>query len=330
MNDSTLTLAKAWETLVVPEMDHIADSTLSQYRDDLRLWEKLSPNPPVADIRRDTVMTFREKLIQTASNRGKQKGGKRSLSTVNRIMREIHVVLSPFWPADRSCPGGKGFVPFFAWPRPLSFQRKLPFIFSVKDLDSLYLNADAYRATSGCRSTPMNEGRLWRAALVLALNCGARTFDLFDLRWADIRMDDPEPYKFGSVVFGARKTNKLHRVPLNECAFAHLKDLKFNPVESDEPDRVFPGFKKGKTFYKAWKTICDASKVDGCFESLRKSCHTMHSNISPDVGKWLTGHRCSDVTGYYDNPTLRILEAVYKFEFPPAFKAGMLSLTGAA
>jgi integrase len=332
MNNAEMTLTKAWETLVLPQIDPIAESTLRQYRDDLRLWERLMQKPAVSKISRETVMRFREKLIQTPYQRGSKKGGKRSPNTVNRIMRELHVLVSPFWAPDRSYPGGLDLCPFFGWPRQLQCQLDFPAYFSVKDLDALYLNADAYPATAGCRSTPLNDPRLWRAAIVLAVNCGARTWDLFGLKWENINLESTDEYKFGWVVFRAKKTFKRHKVPLNQCSHAHLKDLQAKPIPSTEPDRVFPGVKrKGSAFYRAWRAIrtkAELGKVD--FEDLRKTCVTMHNNLFPEVGNWITGHRKSDVTGFYDNPTERIREVVYRLEMPPAFKAGMLLLTGAA
>ena len=329
MDVNLITLAEAWETLVVPQMDSVSDRTLSEYRDSLSIWTRLSGNPPACSISREVVRAFREKLLSTPYKRGKSKTGKRSPATVNRIMRDLHVVISPLWPADRVNPSGRGMIPFFAWPRSLCRQKKLPFVFTADNLDQLYLKANSYTAAPGCRTSTMNNPRLWRTALVLALNCGARTWDLFDLRWTDIRLDDPAPYQFGSIVFGARKTNKLHRIPLNQCAARHLNDLRKRPVTDRQPDRVFPGFYKGDTFYTAWKAICAAANVSGTFESMRKTAVTRHNSIIWNSGFWLSGHVEPGVFGHYDNPSDRIFEAVYKLENPPEFVRGMHQLESA-
>ena len=314
--------------MIVPQRDDVSPSTMADYEDVLNLWERGTGDPEISDVNRDTVVAFRNWLSSSPFKRGKKlvKGSKRSPSTVNRIMRELHVIMSPCWPADRQDPSGLGLCPFFKWPRSLARQRKLPFVFTGSNLDQLYLHADAYPRRIGCRATPINEARLWRTALVLGLNCGARTWDLLNLLWDDIRLDDPSPYLHGSVVFGARKTNKLHRIPLNECAAQHLRDLKRRPIVSKEPHRVFPGFYKRKTFYKAWTAICEAAGVTGTFECMRKTCVTQHNSIVWQSGYWLSGHVEPGVFGYYDNPSDRIFDSVYRLQNPPEFIKGMNSL----
>ena len=322
-NLATLKLTQAWETLIVPQLDEITERTSSEYRDCLSIWSRLSGNPDVSSINRDVVKGFRDKLISTPFKRGKT-AKKRSAATVNRIMRDLHVIVSPLWPADRVNPGGIGVTPIFKWPRQLDHQRKLPFVFQFEHLDQLYRSCDACEQTPGCRTTGMNNPRHWRTALVLALNCGARTWDLFGLRWPNITLQPHGYYEFGSVLFQAVKTKKLHRIPLNQCAAMHLADLaKFR---SNENTAVFTGFKKGRAFYSTWKRICDAANVAGTFESMRKTCVTFHNDIVPEVGFWLTGHVRSGVTGHYDNPTVRIMEAVYKLRQPSEFAKGAQSL----
>lgn len=325
-------LTDLWESKVLPDMDPVAESTLEEYRTVLRLWEKLSSAPSPELITRETVKEFRDKLISTPFRRGAQKkSGKRSSATVNRLMRDLHVVLSPFWPADRTNPGGLGIFPFFKWPKALQVQKKLPFVFSLSDLDKIYLNTSACRQPSKyARSTPMNEPRLWRAALATALNAAPRTWDLFSLPKTAVRFDDDEPFKFGSLLFTAEKTGKLHRIPLNECAALHLKDILQRPVAgTGNSEMLFPGFSKGTAFYSAWRRITAAAGVSGTFESMRKTSVTRHNNVIWQTGLWLSGHVSPGVFGNYDNPSERIFESVYSLQQPSAFAQGMRSLTTA-
>ena len=319
----TMKLQAAWETLIFPQLDEISDATEQEYRNAIAIWNRLSGNPDVKDISREIVKAFRDRVAATPFERGK-KLLKRSASTVNRIMRDLHVVVSPLWPADRVNPGGLGLTPIFRWPRQLDRQRRLPFVFEAKDLDALYLNCGACRQTPGCRSTGMNYAKHWRVALVLALNCGARTWDLFGLRWDDVRFEASGGYQFGSVLFQAAKTKKLHRIPLNECAAKHLRDLSRAPAIND--GRVFPGFSKGRAFYRTWGRICEAANVSGTFESMRKTSVTRHNSVVWNAGFWLSGHIQTGVFGHYDNPSDRIFEAVYKLEQPAEFRRGMEAL----
>ena len=324
------TLSTVWESKIRPEMDKIAESTLSEYRSSLRIWERLSGNPPLDRIDRSVVREFREKLITTPFRRGAKSARKRSHATVNRIMRDVHAAISPLWPADRLNPDGLGLVPFFGWPRALQSQRDLPFVFTTQDLDRLYVNASAARQPSKfSRRTPLNDPRLWRIALVLALNCGARTWDLFSFRLSRINLVASEPYRFGSISFVARKTSKLHKIPLNECAFKHLKSYLIDPI-LPASDKLFPGFYKGASFYRTWKRICDAAAAVGTFESMRKTCVTRHNSVVWNAGFWLSGHGQTGVFGHYDNPSDRIFEAVYGLEQPAEFLRGAARLESAA
>ena len=325
--NKSLKLDQAWEQLVVPDMEEIASTTIEEYRGSLRIWKRLSGDPDISAIDRETVKAFRTKLVSTPYKRGKVKVAKRSAATVNRIMRDMHVVMSPFWPADRTNPSGLNLMPFFKWPRSLSIQRKLPFVYSMRDLSKLYLNADACRQTPRTRRTPLNEPRLWRLALVLGLNCGARTWDLFQLKISDVNLEPEKPFRYGSIVFSAVKTGKLHRIPLNKYSARHLKDYLKNPVQwKRQGDRLFPGFCKGKAFYATWKRIGKAANVVGTFEAMRKTCVTHHNSVIWESGYWLTGHIAPGVFGHYDNPSARIFQSVYKLRNPAEFVRGAKSL----
>ena len=312
------TLRMAWETSIVPMMDEISDNTMSEYQAALRLWERLTNDPDVSKIDKVAIKTFRDKLISTPYKRGKKKAH-RSTDTVNRIMRDIRRIVSPLWPADRVNPDGLGITPLFKWPKQLSRQYRLPFVFTSDDLDKLYLHAYACAQTPRSRTCAMNEQRLWRAAMALALNCGARTWDLFSLEWDCVDFDE---FDHGSIMFTAGKTNKLHKIPLNQCASRHLQHLhKYRIHRHGQEHRIFPGFYKGSTFYKTWRRICDAAGVSGTFESMRKTAVTRHNSIIDRVGYWLSGHVEPGVFGHYHNPTAQIFKAVYAMENPPVFEA---------
>ena len=311
------TLRDAWEQEIVPVMDDISDRTMEEYEHALALWERLGPNPDVGRIDKLVIKTFRNKLITTPYKRGKKKLH-RSSQTVNRIMRDLRRIISPLWPADRVFPDGLGLVPLFKWPKAMPRQYRLPFVFSAEDLDKLYLNARACEQTPRCRKTALNEKRLWRVALVLALNCGARTWDLFALEWDCVNFDE---YEFGSLTFTAKKTGKLHKIPLNECASRHLKWLNANRVvRPGQEGRIFPDFAKGKAFYVTWRRICNAAGVSGTFESMRKTAVTRHNSIIDRAGYWLSGHVEPGVFGHYHNPTDQIFQAVYALKNPQTFE----------
>jgi hypothetical protein len=298
------------------------------YQGAIGLWTRYSGDPAIERIDTNLVRDFRNKLIETPFRWGHCKR-KRSVATVNKIMRELHVVLNPLWPADRYNTGGKGLIPFFKWPKALKKQLRLPFVYSDANLDAIYWNCDACKQTTGCRTTALNLARFWRLALVLALNTGARTWDLFGLQWEAVRLTDDEPYRFGSIVFQAQKTGKLHRIPLNECSQRHLQLAFGRRHEFLDRGSIFPGFYKGKSFYRTWNRIVSAAKVSGLdgglpkFESMRKTAVTRHNSVIWNAGFWISGHVDAGVFGAYDNPSDRIFEAVYSCRLPASYLAGM-------
>lgn len=315
-------LRACFEAYVLPELDERATSTLIEYETTLCHWERLAGDPPVGSIDRAVLKMFRTKLFETKYRRGNGPKRSRSPATVNKVFRTLKAMITPLWPADRHNPGGRGLVPFCKFPEPLATCKSLPFVYSRKDLTALYLAAEACATPKQQRMSPLHNPSVWRAAMVLALNTGPRTWDLFSLKWSDVRWDD---FRFGSVFFAARKTAKVQRPPLNRCASTHLKHLQSLALDSE---RVFPGFAKGKAFYDAWGRICAKAGVpDADFEDFRKTCSTLHDDIFPGVGPWLTGHEVRGVNAQnYQNPTKRVLRTVYSLKLPRGFRLGMESI----
>lgn len=311
---SASTLRECYQAFVVPELDDRAAATLVEYEITLTHWERLTPDGPVSAINRDAVKAFRRRLIETPFRRGQGKH-KRSPATVNKILRTLSAIISPLWPADRMNPGGRALLPFFKLPEPLPRQKKLPFVFSRQVMSALYLGCDACRAQGGYHKTGLYHPFLWRTALVLALNTGPRTWDLFSLRWEDVRFQD---FRHGSVFYQAVKTGKIQRPPLNRIARAHLERLRDLHLHAE---LVFPDFKKNKAFYAAWGRITAAAGVRAPFETFRKTCSTLHDDVFQGVGAWLTGHSVRGVNAEnYQNPTGRVLKAVYALKNPLEFR----------
>ncbi len=319
------TLRYCFESLILPDLkdEERAPTTLGEYEIVLSHWENYTANPPVCQIDREVLKAFRTKLVEKPYKRGKQKR-KRSPATVNKIMRTLKAAITPLWPADRHNSGGRGFVEFCKFPRPLAKVKKLPFVFNRTEMTLLYESADACRPPKQFRKSPLYNPALWRAAMVLALNTGPRTWDLYQLRWEDVRWND---FRYGSIFFSARKTAKMQRLPLNKCARAHLEHLRSLKLDAE---KVFPGFSKNKSFYAAWKRICEKAGVQVPFESFRKTCSTLHEDCVPRTGEWITGHGLRGVNAEnYQNPTNRVFKAIYHLKQPRAFRLGAEQLLAA-
>ncbi|MBX3451004.1 MAG: tyrosine-type recombinase/integrase [Planctomycetaceae bacterium] len=280
------------------------------------------------DITKKLVRDFRKKLLATPYRRGKGRAKRqRQPSTVNKTMRHLAAAISPLWPPDRHNSGGKGFVRLFEFPTALPPDKRLVFTFDRKAMSTLYETADHCRLVSQPhRRSPLYEPLVWRTAMALALNTGLRTWDLFALKWEDVRWDD---FRHGSIFYCARKTGKDQRPPLNRVARVHLDALRAMNLDAE---RVFPKFGKNKSFYAAWRRICNAAGVYKPFEQFRKTCSTMHNDITRGVGAWLCGHSARGVNAqHYDNPSQRVRNAVYALKNPAAFRRGakaLLEMTG--
>gem|GEM_PF-3106192 len=312
------TLRACFEAYCLPDLqdEERASATFVEYETVLSHWETYTTNPAACQIDFPTLKAFRLKLLEKPYKRGNQKR-QRSPATVNKLMRTLKAAITPLWPADRKNPGGRGLIPFCKIPKPLAKQKKLPFVFSRSQMTALYENANACRSANSRRPSQLYNPALWRAAMVLALNTGPRTWDLYKLKWEDVRWDD---FRHGSIYFSARKTAKLQRLPLNRCARAHLEHLRSLNLDAVH---VFPRFSKNKSFYAAWKRICAQAGVDVPFEAFRKTCSTLHEDCVPRTGEWITGHGLKGVNAEnYQNPTNRVFRAIYKLRQPKAFHVG--------
>ncbi|MFO1046020.1 MAG: integrase [Planctomycetaceae bacterium] len=315
------TLRQCYEALILPELE-CSPATLELNQDALTMWERYTANPPVQAINRETLKEFRDKLLATPYPRGKTTRT-RSAATVNRHMRHIRTMISPLWPADRHNLDGRGFLDFFKPPKRVKTKKRLAITFKPEELSALYRNCEAAKPAGGYRRSHLHNPTLWRLALVLALNTGPRTWDLFALKWSDIIETD---FRHGSVCYESLKTAKLQRVPLNPVSRVHLDHVRRLQLHAE---RVFPGFSKCHSFYEAWNRIRTAAGIRPLpFETMRKTCSTLHNDIVPKAGAFLTGHELQGVNAEaYDNPTNRVLKAVYKLPQPEAFVIGSQGLS---
>lgn len=300
------------------ELVQRSKATLALTWTTIQHWEDLTTNPNVGAIAEETIGAFRKRLIKEPFTKGKSKTTfKRSNQTVNKIMRHLRPLIRSLWPADSHNPRGAGLIPYFEWPEELKRQKTFTFTFDRKQLSALYLACSAAKPGKVFSKSAVHDPLKWRTALVLALNTGARTWDLFALKWSDIQWDD---FRHGSVWFQSRKTAKVQRVPLNKVARTHLAHLRtMNP----DSTFIFEGFSKTRAFYSAWDRISAVAGTSAPFESLRKTCSTLHDDVLYGVGSFLLGHSTRGVNATsYDNPTPRVMRTVYAMRCPAEFRRG--------
>lgn len=183
-----------------------------------------------------------------------------------------------------------------------------------------------------------------QAAWVLGSAAGPRTVDLFGLRWGqNIRLQADPPELF----YRARKTGKVHWVPLAPCVVAHLRRLARSQghLNPEEPEGlVFPRLTAGaskdpeksrtaRARNDRLKAALAAAGLPADAESdyhkpvqvLRATCNTRLNNHRAGKGLLVTHGKEADVSSrHYWDERDALIEAVMTLPQPPAF----LSLGG--
>ncbi len=201
-----------------------------------------------------------------------------------------------------------------------------PVIYSTEQLDQVYRRIEEFDLLT---------------AWVLGLNCGARTVDLFSLRWGhDVRFGEkPE------VTFKARKTGRRHWVPLHPVTVQHLRKLvlnqgHINPAKptglvfpdltsavSKDPEKSPPARIRNDRIKAAIRAAGIGLEIEGEYDKpwqvLRATCSTRLNNHRPGIGRLVTHGKESDVNSlHYWNEYPAIVEAINTLVLPPAFNVG--------
>jgi integrase len=293
-------------------------ATIEDYEVLINHWNRVMNGMPVDEINKRAITQFRDRM---ASEKPRPKSRTtRSHATVNKHLRYLRHIVTKCFPVDRANPEGLGIIDYFKWPATLPEDEKIPRIFRRKDISALYRGASQLKWPQGPIPAPL----VWRLYLVIAWNVGPRVFDIIELRWSGIRMDDFGG--LGSISLRAKKTGKLQRIPMHPVLRQHIQDYPRVPGE----ERIFPSQMKrsNKTqMLRVWKRLLKhvALSSEHCMEDMRKSCNTQYETDSPGVGEFVLGHRKSagmvNAKNYF-NPTKAVIRAVKKFPQPKAFTEG--------
>jgi integrase len=179
-----------------------------------------------------------------------------------------------------------------------------------------------------------------QTAWVLGATIGPRTVDLFSLRWgANVQLNASPP----EVWYIAKKTGKVHWVPLPPCAVAHLRRLARSQghLNPDEPEGlVFPRLTAGgskdpeksrsaRARNDRIKAALLSSGLDANNEAsdyykpiqvLRSTCNSRLNNHDAGKGLLITHGKDADVSSQaYWNERDSIIEAVMSLPQPTAF-----------
>jgi integrase len=343
-----ITLRQYYESVLLAEaIEELRPATLKEIRTALRHWESLTSDRPLRLVTGADLRSLRDGMLG------------RGLAPATVAKTHGHLV--PLFRAARA-DGLISEIPSVGrlrrsiLPKCLRHQRsqqRQPV--SAAELERLY--AGCGYATYPARP---DAGLIWRGLLYCWWMYGARTRDLFSLRWSDVDVAAK------LIRFRAMKTSKLQGLPLTAFGLQVLGRLRDRGGEL-----VFPGLRKPGCwntprdgtpahwitgYYATWnREVCGtvgivpgtgpdewvqsiASRPDSVppirIKTLRQTMVTQMNDLSTggrQLGGWLAGHYQPGVTAQnYDMPDAAIREAVERRErelLPGCFR-GLVCGTG--
>lgn len=213
-----------------------------------------------------------------------------------------------------------------ALENPEDLEEDLATIWSDAEIDTLY---------QGLAPHPELQ-----VALVLAINCGPRTVDLFLSEWdKNLRAGESSP----SLRFRAVKTGKKHCIPLPPVVQAHLCRLRrayltdpagavfpsHSSIHAKDPERSRPARKRNAIIKQVMKE-CGLPDHEKPWQVCRATCCTRLNNANPKalVGSWVIGQgsdRNTTIAGtkiaeeFYYNPSDLVTQTILSAPQPQSF-----------
>lgn len=286
-----------------------ADLTISDYRRCCRLWEQLTPNPPVREITLETIKGFRARLLATHQLAGRdgREATKKMLAYVRAILRHC---------LDLTDEAGVRLLNHV--PR-----IPMPAIDPAEQSEPRRADLTEYaRAWDACQEVcwPAKSERAtwrWRTLLLLGAIYGPRRWDLIEMPWSAVTFDAACPHPHyrkrvqspcGWLVYTPTKTKrskgKLY-LPLTPAVAEHLQ-----VVPAEKRAGLIMGFGRAqKRIYDQWKLIWKHARVNSPyhFKDLRFSASCDWNDLWPGLGEHVTGHAARGVNARHYDQTLRRL-----------------------
>jgi integrase len=299
--DAQLTLREAFSKHY--ETEHLARSSLKQIRYTLTAWERLTANPPVAEITAATIEQFKKATLEKDDVAPR---------TYNSRWTNIRAILRRLAEPHDNNPHGLGIIERVPYVRPCRAPWKLPRRISQDDLERFYLGAKLMRNP---RRLGYQPALYWRTLVVVALTTGLRKADLFAIRPEDVDLEGL------TLRFQAQKTGKADEFPLHPVAAAHIAR-----IIGPRP-RLFPGggYPAG-SFGPQFRQVQDAGKVSEQFtlHDLRRTGASEIERVRPGLGKVFLQHAPAGVTEMsYLNRIEELGEAIREMRIPLVWKHGV-------
>ena len=210
------------------------------------------------------------------------------------------------------------------------------------DLNALYFATFKLERPRGWKQ-PFTVGQHWRTALVVFFNYGVDTGTVFKcasfhepILWRHVTWT-PEPpngqgkeSRYGWIYYRRVKTGKKFYRPMNRVVHAHVKHMRHDSIDLNEPIFDAGGSRPNQQFQR----LCELANVKPkqdvetgeekpwLIKDLRKTCATFYDEHMPESSIEILGHSVGGVTyRHYAHRDPLAFKAIMSLPQPTAFNA---------
>lgn len=266
--------------LYLREAVDLSPSTVKKIGYEVTRWEKLTLDPPIQVMQKDTFADFRAAcLARGLASRSIES----NIDTVRLLMRYAAVSVPPVG-------------------RRLKKPRPKPSPLSTDDLRALFVAADsAIWPNHACHPRFW-----WRAFLALGYWTGLRLSDLcWKVSWDHFRIRDR------CIMFPAGKTGHVHEYPIPDRLLPHLTRVSSSGIVLRPPRSL-------KCFRRELGHITAAAGLQRrvTAKTLRQTSVSEWSKVSRDAGRIVHGCGLGDVRDHYVDAFGILLDAAPRMPWP--------------
>jgi len=310
----------------------LSGGTRKEYKSTVTKWTAWGNGVAVDQISRSHIRDFLDWVHDQAAENGGSNPGR----TANKARENLRAIMSWAWEQDFVAK-----LPAFPKPKP---QRDVAgrHYLTKPDLNALYFATYQLPQLRGWKQ-PFTVGHYWRAALVVFFNYGVDTGTVFrsagfhePVLWRHVTWR-PEPpngqgkeCRYGWMYYRRVKTQKQFHRPMNRVVHAHLKSIRPETPEPDEP--VFAGGTSRPN--KQFQQLCVLAGVKPkqdvetgeeklwVLKDLRKTAATYYDEHMPESSIEILGHSVGGVTyRHYAHRDPLAFKAIMTLPQPTAFSA---------
>ena len=268
-----LTARDVFHSLYKSWAPDIAPRTERRYRHELTRWEKLTQNPPLADITTRTYQEFRAASSQAGHAAGTTES---TLQFVRQLMRcaMAHGAIAVM--PDRG--------------RPRRRMAPQPHPPSIAELDAVLRHCGVARWPK----LHVPPKTFWRAVISVGLWTALRREDLFwRLSFQHVVFAE------NLILFRAHKSKAPHPFPINEVVVRHIRLMQ--PAFNASPTRaVFGPSKSPHLIQRELDRICEAARVRRITpQCLRQAGITAWTMADPRAGDIIHGSGIPRILSHY-------------------------------